>query len=149
MQTSSGLGRFEDTAFSTRASNSSSDAQNAATLQDEADLHVEGRGEWRAALAAEAKFQLTEFTADFNPMDISNLLLGLADLSVPIDADLRTAIRKVRHEVSTKTIIYSQNFVIRALSIIAPTALLISLMLRDARMLWKRYHVCDVICNSL
>ncbi|GAX75902.1 hypothetical protein CEUSTIGMA_g3345.t1 [Chlamydomonas eustigma] len=52
------------------------------------------KGEWRTALAAESKFQLIEFTADFKPMDISNLLLGLADLSVPIDADLHTAIRK-------------------------------------------------------
>lgn len=56
---------------------------------------------WRDPIAAEARYQLAEFTPDFGAFDIAQLILGLADLNVPVDADLRSAIMKV--SLSNKT----------------------------------------------
>ena len=53
---------------------------------------------WKDAVAAEARYQLAEFTTDFGAFDIAQLMLGLADLDVPVDSDLRSAIMKVDQE---------------------------------------------------
>ena len=98
--TLSSLGGPSAAAAAMMASSASASSQTAAIVVPEpapspAVVTAAAVPVWRDAVAAEARYQLSEFTSDFGAFDLAQLVLGLADLEVPVDSDLRSAIMKV------------------------------------------------------